>query len=423
MSNLPFGFRPPGDGDDQPPSGNDPFGGLFGAGGAPDLGAALHRLGDLLSGQSGPVNWKMARDTAQQLAGQDDPGTTAADTTAVTEAMRIADLWLDPHTTLPSGVNVAEAWSRRRWVEATLDAWQQLCDPVAARVVEAMGGALPEEARAMAGPLMGVMQQLGGLMFGGQLGQAIGSLAKEVVSSTDIGLPLGPAGRAALLPANVAAFGSGLEVTADDVRLFLALREAAHHRLFGHVPWLRSALFEAVEAYARGITVDMSALEGAMREIDPQDPEALQRALSGGLFEPKNTPEQQSALVRLETALALVEGWVDEVVGAAAAQLPSADALRETVRRRRASGGPAEQTFATLVGLELRPRRLREAAALWAELRTVRGIEGRDAVWAHPDLMPTTDDLDAPADFARRTGEGALDLSELDSGEDAPPED
>ena len=115
----------------------------------------------------------------------------------------------------------------------------------------------------------------------------------------------------------------------------------------------------------------------------------MQRALTGGLFEPEDTPEQKPALARLETALALVEGWVDEVVDAAATtKLPAAAALRETVRRRRATGGPAEATFASLVGLELRPRRLREAAALWRAVLAERGQDGREAVWAHPDLLP-----------------------------------
>jgi putative hydrolase len=427
VSNLPFGFQPgrgDDEGDDKPAQPADPFAAMFGPGAAPDFGEALRRLGDLMSGQSGPVNWKVARDTALQAAGAADPGTTAADTAAVTEAIRLADMWLDPHTSLPSGVSATEAWSRRRWVEATLDAWAQLCDPVAARVVSAMGAALPaqmpEAMQGMAGPLLGMMQQVGGLMFGAQVGQAIGSLAAEVVSSTDIGLPLGPAGRAALLPANVAAFGEGLEVPADQVRLFLALREAAHHRLFGHVPWLRGHLFDSVAAYGRGIQVDTSAMESALREIDPQDPESLQRALSGGMFEPENTPEQQAALTRLETALALVEGWVDEVVADAAGQLPSAAALRETVRRRRATGGPAEQTFATLVGLELRPRRLRDAAALWRAVTEARGVEGRDAVWSHPDLLPGADDLDDPTGFAARAGAGAdIDISSLTDG--TPP--
>jgi len=189
-----------------------------------------------------------------------------------------------------------------------------------------------------------------------------------------------------------------------------------------HVPWLRQHLLGAVEAYARGITVDASRLEDLVGQIDPTNPEALQEAMTGGLFEPEDTPEQKAALARLETALALVEGWVDAVVHAAAApHLPHAAALRETLRRRRATGGPAEQTFATLVGLELRPRRLRDASRLWASLADARGADGRDALWAHPDLLPTAKDLDDPDGFvhgADRSGDDSLgegiDFSKLD---------
>jgi putative hydrolase len=258
-------------------------------------------------------------------------------------------------------------------------------------------------------------------MIGGQAGAAVGELASEVVGSTDIGLPLGPAGTAALLPAGVTAFGEGLGLDAGEVRLFLALREAAHHRLFARVPWLTAHLFGAVEAYARGMTVDMARLEEAIPQIDLSNPEALRDALAGGeLFRPENTEEQKAALTRLETALALVEGWVSTVVDAAAAQrLPHAGALAEAVRRRRATGGPAEHTFATLVGLELRPRRLREAAAIWRGLTDARGTGGRDGVWAHPDLLPTAEDLDDPEGFVR--GRPELDITGLEVGEPGSP--
>jgi putative hydrolase len=392
-----------------------PFG--FAGGGVPegaDLGAMLRQLGDLMSGQSGPVNWNLARQAALQTIGA-DAGTTGADTEEITAAVRLADVWLDQQTTLPSGVTGTEAWSRRRWLDATQPAWSQLVEPVATRVVSALGEAMPEEMRTVAAPLMGVMSQVGALMFGGQLGQALGALAQEVVSATDIGLPLGPRGVAALLPEGVRAFGSGLEVPLDQVRLFLALREAAHHRLFEHVPWLRGRLVDAVVGYAQGISVDPSRLEEMSRGVDPTDPESLQRAVSEGMFTPEPTPEQQAALVRLETLLALVEGWVDTVTLAAATpSLPSVAPLNETMRRRRATGGPAEATFASLVGLELRPRRLRDASALWALLGSRRGVEGRDAVWAHPDLMPTAEDLDDPFAFVDRDEGPALDLSSLD---------
>ncbi|BEP11970.1 zinc-dependent metalloprotease [Acidothermaceae bacterium B102] len=435
MSDLPFGFQPPND-DGKGSGGNpqDPFALFGGGGGQADLSAALHRFADLMSWSGGPVNWDLARDVAVESAGESDLMISPGQTQAVSEALRLADLWLDGVTPLPTGIRTTEAWSRKRWVQATLPVWSTLADPVAQRVVDALsalsapGGQLaesmPPEMAAMGGALSGMFKQIGGAMFGSQVGQALGMLAGEVVSSTEIGLPLGPAGVAALVPTNVVAFGEGIGVPEDQVRLYLALREAAHQRLFAHVPWLRSHLLSLVDEYARGITVDMSAIESAVAELDPTNPEALQTALAGGMFEPQATPAQQASLERLETALALVEGWVDEVVdSAASAHLPGATALRETTRRRRAAGGPAEQAFATLVGLELRPRRLREAASLWAMLGETRGIDGRDAVWAHPDLMPGTADLDDPASYVSRDS-GPLDLSSLGDldAADAPTE-
>ncbi|MFF5719984.1 zinc-dependent metalloprotease [Streptomyces buecherae] len=447
MSDTPFGFglppEEPEDGDDGKKkdsqgggpgpanpfgfgggSGADnPFAAMFGSLNPNDLGAAFQQLGQMLSYEGGPVNWDMAKDIARQTVAQGgaagqgegqskDVSVGPKERAAVEEAVRLADLWLDGVTSLPSGATSAVAWSRAEWIEATLPVWKDLVDPVAEQVGSAMGNVLPEEMQAMAGPLLGMMRSMGGAMFGTQIGQALGVLAGEVVGSTDIGLPLGPAGKAALLPTNVEAFGAGLGVRQEEVRLYLALREAAHQRLFAHVPWLRSHLFGAVEGYARGIKVDTAKLEDAVGQLDPTHPEQLQEALQQGMFQPEDTPEQKVALARLETALALVEGWVDAVVHAAAApHLPSADALRETLRRRRASGGPAEQTFATLIGLELRPRRLRDAARLWASLTDARGLDGRDALWEHPDMLPTAADLDDPDGFVHRE---QLDFSELD---------
>ncbi len=406
---------------DLPGRENDPNDNPFAMfGSAEQIAAAMRQFADMLSSspEAGPVNWDMAKNIARHaVVAGGDPSVMEGERRQIVEALNLADLWLNEVTTLPGGVTVPQAWSRSEWIEKTVPVWKQLCDPVAAQMVETMGGTLggsglPPEAQAMAGPLMGMLRQMGSMMVGQQLGQALGSLAGEVVGSSDIGLPLSDT--AALLPGGVAAFSSGLETPADEIRLYLALREAAHHRLFQHVPWLRAHLLGAVEEYAQGITVDVSALQDKLQGLDLSDPERIQEVLGGGeLLKPEETERQKAALVRLETALALVEGWVSTVVDAAAeGKLPSASALAETLRRRRATGGPAERTFATLVGLELRPRRLREAAALWKALGGERGIDGRDAIWGHPDLMPTADDLENPESFVK--GEAEFDLSGLD---------
>ena len=418
MSEFPFGFRPPGDDDSGGTGGGGglPFG--FGPGSDPaELGEMLQQLGRALSsGDGGPVNWSLAQDTARQVvAAEGDRSVAEAERRGVADAARLAEVWLDPTTTLPAATTSALAWSRSEWVEGTLPTWAKIVGPVAAKVSAASGDALPEEMRAMAGPMLGMLQQLGGAMFGSQVGQGLGQLALEVVSGTDIGLPLAPKGIAVLLPANITAFGSGLAVPQDDVRLYIALREAAHHRLYGHVAWLEARLLGAVEEYAGGINVDGARLQELFGGLDPRDPAALQQALESGVFEPEDTPAQAAALARLETLLALVEGWVDMVVTRASTQIAGAESLREAVRRRRATGGPAEQTFATLVGLELRPRRLRDAARLWELLEEHRGIDGRDAVWGHPDLLPGPADLDDPDAFALGgSGETGWDMSALD---------
>jgi len=450
MTDPPFGFGVPGNPDEgSGGSGSGQGGSGSGRGGQPpnplgplgdpqQFADALRQFADLMSWQGGPVNWDLAKNVARQtIAAKGDPSVLDIERSKVTDAIRLADLWLEDAATFPTGIRGIQAWSRSEWVEATLPVWSKLCDPIAARAVEAMGGMLAEDPEELSGdlppemrsamtamtsglgPLGGLgemMRRIGGMMVGGQTGAALGALAQEVVSSTDVGLPLGPEGTAALLPSAVAEFGDGLSINADEVRLFLALREAAHHRLFAHVPWLRSRLLSAVEDYARGIKVDAAALRDAMPQIDPSNPEALNEALSGAaLFQPEDTEEQKTALLRLETILALVEGWVATAVeDAARDRLPQAVALAEAIRRRRATGGPAERTFATLVGLELRPRRLREAAAIWRGLTDARGVDGRDAVWAHPDLLPTADDFDDPDGFVR--GRPELDISGLDNG-------
>ena len=447
----PFGFGPPGQpGDDnnrggQGPGAGGPLGFGFGvpggdSGGNPNQFAdALRQFADLLSYSGGPVNWELAKNLARHaIVAKGDPSVLGNERAAVTDAVRLADLWLDGVTTFPSGIRKVEAWSKSEWLEATFPVWTTLCGPIAAKAVDAMGSMLafdpstvdadmPAEMKAMLQGMGGLtalapmMRQLGGAMLGGQLGTALGELAGEMATSTDIGLPLAPEGTAAMLPSGVAAFGEGLEVDLGEVRLFLALREAAHHRLFGHVPWLRQHLLGAVEAYAAGITVDVNRIRDSLPELDMDNPEeSLRAALSGeGLLRPEDTPQQKVALHRLETTLALVEGWVATVVSAAAeSRLEHGVALAEAIRRRRASGGPAERTFATLVGLELRPRMLREAAALWADVTRARGTEGRDALWAHPDLLPTADDLEHPEPFVHGTTD--IDLSALEDGGDLP---
>jgi putative hydrolase len=371
----------------------------------------IGQLQSALDSSADGINWGLALEQARALAHRSAVASTPSEVSAFEQALHVAELWLDEITSIAELTVSPVLLNRAGWAEATMPVWTQLAEPVATSIADALTGVLrdqaPEEMVAMLGDAGQVMRNIGGTLFAMQLGQVVGQLSGEVVSGGDVGIPLldGEQRQAALVPQNVDAFGAGLDVDISEVRLYLAVRELAHARLFRHARWLRLALLTQITDFARGIHIDTERIAELAENFDPQNPEELRAAVSSGAFIPEKTEEQRAALGRLETMLALIEGWVDVVTQAATTRLPKSGAIAEMVRRRRASGGPAESAFATLVGLELRPRRLREAAAMWQTVSDAVGAEARDSLWAHPDLIPTDADIDDPtALVARLTG-------------------
>lgn len=371
----------------------------------------IGQLQQALQNSGDGINWGLANEQARGLANRSAVPATPAEASAMGQALHVAALWLDEATSITTLTVEPVLLTRAGWAEATMPVWTQLAEPVANSIADALTEVLedraPEELGGMLGGAGKLMRNIGGTLFAMQLGQVVGQLAGEAVSGGDVGIPLldGESKQAALVPQNVDAFGAGLDIPIDEIRLSLAVRELAHARLFRHAKWLRLHLLTQITDFARGIRIDTDRLEELAADFDPQNPEELRAAMTSGALIPPKTDEQQAALARLETMLALIEGWVDVVTAAATARLPHADAIAETVRRRRAAGGPAESAFSTLVGLELRPRRLREAAAMWEAVTAAVGAEGRDALWDHPDVLPTADDITSPeALVARLTG-------------------
>lgn len=370
------------------------------------------------SGTEG-IDWGAARTQALHLANRDDHGIGSGQRQDFDQAFALATLWLSEATTVSDLGTPPRAVTRGQWVDATLPVWQELAEPVATSIADALTAAIdaqtPEE---MKGAIAGAgkfMRTVGGSLFAAQLGGVIGRLSQEVVSGGDVGLPVMPDGDAAILPQNFHDFGRDLEIEPDQLALYLATRELAHARLFRHARWLRLHVISQVTEFARGIHVDMSALEDLATRFDPSSPDELRAAIESGALLPQRTETQTRALQRLENLLATVEGWVDVVTADATTRLPASDRIAEAVRRRRAVGGPAEQAMGSLVGLELRPRRLREAAQMWRAVTDAVGVAERDSLWDYPDLMPGPDDIDDPSGLITR-------LQARGRGE-APPRD
>ena len=350
--------------------------------------------------QTEGLNWKLVETQARQIANQSTKKVPESVGIAIANAAATGRLWLDEATEIASLSSEPKLLSRELWVADSLGLFRDLATPVANRMSDALTENfqenLPDEFSGFLSQASGIMKSAGSVMFAMQLGQALGKLSEEVLSGGDIGLPIFKEPRAAFVAQNLAQIVEELDEESDQVYFYLVIRELAHARLFKQSKWLRDYTVNLITAYAREITIDNSRIVEMSENFDPTDIGNIQKALETGALISPRTESQTQALERIETVLALIEGWVDCVTQRATTRLPRSAAIAEVVRRKRSSGGPAEKTFLTLIGLELRPRKLREASALWNAITDEVGIKKRDSIWSHPDLMPTDADIQNP---------------------------
>lgn len=376
--------------------------------------------------EEGPINVRLATSIALRQANEGAQGTVSAEEGELARrAISEANLWLDTACSFDPASGDMHLLTRAGWVEATLNAWARFAAPVAQSMNTALASVIGErfgdsfggEVSGMfAGPIpiplpdgmkdpTQLMRLLGNTSFAMQLGHAAGDLSHEVRGSFDQGIALlsNPAG--ALIVQNAVAYAESLQIDTQEALSFLALQEAAHARLFVAVPWLMPRFEALIGKYARGIAIDLDAMEEQLREATAMDPESISGAVNITKVAVEDTPEQRQALSGLENLLALVEGWVDCVTWKAGmAHVPHIEQLREMLRRERAVGGPAQRTFESLLGLDLRPKRVREAAALWERLGVQEGGTQCDSHWSHPDMLPMLPTESSSVDAADGAG-------------------
>lgn len=373
------------------------------AAGLPVDPAALQQLLSKLTAAIVPgettegLNWSLVETQAKQIASANSRKVPESVGKSIDAAMATGSLWLDEVTDVASITSEPKLLSRELWVADSLGLFKDLATPVANRMSEALTENfkenLPEEFSGFMSQASGLMRSAGSVMFAMQMGQALGRMSEEVLSAGDIGLPIFKEPRPAFVAQNLAELVDSLEEDSDQVYFYFVIRELAHARLFKQSKWLREYTVNLITAYAREISIDNTRIIEMSENFDPSDIGNIQKAFESGALIAPRTPSQTIALERIETVLALIEGWVDCVTQAATTRLPRSAAIAEVVRRKRSSGGPAEKTFLTLIGLELRPRKLREASAMWNQITAAVGIQKRDAIWSHPDLLPTDADL------------------------------
>lgn len=390
-------------------------------------------LGSVGATQLPTVDWSQTTSLAHAalLAKASDPDPTIADDRAVADAHRLASAWLDEFVAFEPLSTPPAAWSRSTWIEQTSAGWQSIAEPIVNRIADAMadsfgaqfqmGEGTPVEFEQFGSMLTPILRASAAQMYSVQVSKAISIIATQLLSGAELGLQLLSKPQVVMLPANIAAFGEDLGVSEQELLLYLTLREEARQRLFAQVPWLGPQLISLLAQYTSQITIDLSDITDSvdvddLQGLEPEQLSALSEDLQEQLFAPACTAQQADVLIRMETLLDLIEGWVDATAGAAATKwLPHvATMLDETIRRRRVTSYPADAFLTAMLGLDMRPERFREATALWRMLEAERGIEARDKLWSHPDLLPGSAELEDPSELLGTAPGGGVEPDEID---------
>ena len=388
---------------------------VAGAGINPQLLSQLFgQVQAMMSDSDGPVNWELATKSAVDLAKEAQRQPSDSFVSEIQNSFDIAQLWLGEQTEFTNSQPL-KLLSRTLWVQDAIPLFKDLAEPVAASMSKALGENLnqvmPEEMVGMIGPAKKFLENAGATMFAAQLGQSVGKLSENVLSASEIGIPLST--RPGLVSQNVELFLKDLETPKSEVLIYLAIRELAVSSLYSANRWLRDQVAMQVSGFAAGLEIDPESIQNLASQIDPSDPSTFNLVIESGGLITARTPEQEQALVRIETTLALIEGWADAVALSAASRLPGINQVFELVRRRQAVGA-AQKTFATLLGLELRPRLQREAMAMWQQVGSQLGTTVRDSIWKHPDHLPSAEDIQDPSALISRLSGGDDDFdSEL----------
>ena len=343
------------------------------------------------------VNWSLAREQALTIARKDQKPINQNLEAETKKAFEIAQLWLAEATSFSSSAQV-KILSREVWVQDALPLFEKLGNPLATKMSKALGenlgGLLPDEMQSVLIPATNFIQNAGATIFATQLGVAVGQLSSKALSAGEIGIPI--IERPGLVIQNIESFLAELETPKSEILIYLAVRELAISSLFHSNRWLLDQITTQVIEFAAGLKVELTGLQEMVQQLDPNDPDSMNRVMEASATFSTRSEEHEAALGRIETLMALIDGFVDAVSEQAAKRLPNMASLIELINRKRATDGPAEKTFLILLGLELKPRLRREAKQMWEKVGEL-GQNVRDSLWSHPDQLPSKEEIQDPS--------------------------
>lgn len=417
MGGMSFGpFTFPGPGDDSNPSsanGADGFRQFMS-----EMQSMMFSFMDAQSGKDLPSFYeKLAKQSVDHHLFA-DARPTSAQKNAVSDVVSLTDLWLNDATALPSAIVRTEAWDQRQWAHAQLEAWSSLFSELLDGVKMASQDAFPKEIDIpvpgiSVDNLIAATAAYTNRSASKEIGNEVAEQADMALISSEFCLPLTTVGTAAIIPRTLYSVAKMLRIEARDLMVYLAARECAYHRLWKHSPWVKTLLHGAVKDFASSLTMEFPVVD-----VNNLNPEELQNMLGGQPNEmmdslsehvqalslsPQVSSTNSQAQDRLGLLLGLMDSWVDVVVeDSLKDRIPSMKEVSAQWRTWFDYQHDNDMVRHTPFNLAMVPLFTDEARELWRRVTDACGMEKRDSVWDHPDLLPQMEHMENPASFIDR---------------------
>lgn len=355
---------------------------------------------------SGPVNWDAARQFAIQIAtgGVAEPNPDPIERLRLNELFRVADLRVADMTGLPTSTTGAllqvTPVTRHEWTIRTLDAYRPLLERLASSLsmrptLDTELSSLPEGADRF---FDGMMSLITPLMLGMQAGAMVGNLATRSFGQYDLPLPRPASDELLIVSSNLRAFSDEWSLQPDDLFLWVAISELAHHVVLG-LPHVRSRLESLVLDYVKGFQLNPEALQDRLEGVDPMDPRSMQQALGdpAALLGVMRSPQQLALMPQLEALATVIAGYVDHILDRLGSTLIGTyHQLTEALRRRRIEATSGDQLVEHLFGLHLGRDQYERGTTFIAGVLERGGEEALSRLWRSERDLPTPAEVDAP---------------------------
>jgi putative hydrolase len=358
-----------------------------------------------MSGQ-GPLNFELAQQFAQLGAVGDtpDPEPDTATRLAYNTLADIADPHVQAITLLSTGPRDKHpeilTTTRARWAHRTLSDFRPLFTDLATAL-----NTQPNTPESTGDPFAAMLSNLSSMMAPAMMGMSIGSMIGELASHAlgQYELPLARPHTSEILvvSSSVDAFATEWSLTLDDLRLWVLIHELSSHAILA-APAIEEGLTALIRRHVSAFRPDPAALMDTIGDLDPTDPDALNR-LQGLFSDPMvlmgamRSEEQVALAPFLDARVAAIVGYIDYAVDTIAARLlGAASPIAEAVRRRRIESASATTLIEQLLGISLSRTQQTRGRAFIEGIVERQGAEALPQLLQAADNLPTPNEIDAP---------------------------